>query len=160
MKSRNNLQPFMNLKTEISPPRIYQKSPDTFLIDRSNSKKMGGSLEEPKPFEKFNYKVLNLVEDFHFKFQKNELTSSSEFFKQFDKNELLKSFRELSLQKEIFVTMIENIDRFITYGTKYIERLDQETASATKYVSNGNNKVRLISINNEKLKNYLSNSHR
>ncbi len=105
---------------------------------------MGGSLEEPKPFEKFNYKVLNLVEDFHFKFQKNELTSSSEFFKQFDKNELLKSFRELSLQKEIFVTMIENIDRFITYGTKYIERLDQETASATKYVSNGNNKVRLM----------------
>ena len=158
MKSGHSIQPFMNLKTEISPPRIYQKSSNSFVIDRSRSKRMESEFEEP--FEKFNYKVLNLVEDFHLKFQKNDLTEANDFFKQFDRSGLLKSFRELSLQKEVFVTMIENIDRFITYGTKYIERLDQETASATKYVSNGNNKVRLISINNEKLKNYLSNSHR
>ena len=158
MKSGHSIQPFMNLKTEISPPRIYQKSSNSFVIDRSRSKRMESEFEEP--FEKFNYKVLNLVEDFHLKFQKNDLTEANDFFKQFDRSGLLKSFRELSLQKEVFVTMMENIDRFITYGTKYIEKLNSETTSPCNYASDNNNQEKLISINKQKLKNYLSNGYR
>ena len=47
------------------------------------------------------------------------------FFKDMDSGTLLKNLKELKQQKEIFSKITDDIDRFIGYGNKYVEKYEK-----------------------------------
>ena len=81
---------------------------------------------------------MNLVDSFHTQFINNEVLNNTDFFKEFDKTELNNTIREAEIQKEIFKKIIDDIDRFLTYGKKLIEKPNFNRIQTENYVTSQN----------------------
>lgn len=144
------------MKIENSP-LANSKSQKAFVINKLRNNGFNNSVINPEMCETLYNDSLKLVEKFYFEFQNNANMESNTFFKNYNKSELYNTFRELNLQKEFLNKMIGNIDRFITYGVKYIEKHEFEKVTPSTDFSELGDKKKLASITKQKLKDCLAN---
>ena len=67
---------------------------------------------------------MEIVDTFHIRFLASDNFNPITFFKDMHSDELHKNLKELKQQKEIFSKITDDIDRFIGYGHKYLEKYE------------------------------------
>ena len=82
--------------------------------------------------KEINYKSLEIVDNFHIRFSASDNYNPISFFKDMNSDELQKNLKELKQQKEIFSKITDDIDRFISYGNKYLEKYEPVFKSIRK----------------------------